>query len=655
LPVGILVVRAREPDLPLVYVNSAFERITGYTSDEVLGRNCRFLQGDDRGQPALDELRAAIKDSRPCQVLLRNYRKDGSLFWNELSIVPLYDTDGQLSHFVGIQNDVTKRKRNEAELNALYNATALLYQADSLLGLGQQIVQAVVQEFKQADCGLMLVDWEQRRLYRLARTGDYVVDTDKPLWLDGPGLVAEALRSGKTIYAPNVENHPLYLANVSETRSELVIPLRGKKELIGALDLQSNMLDAFSIRDRELLATFADHAAAALSLMQLYEQADRYAADMEWRVAKHTAELERAKNRVEIILMNSSDAIIMASTDGVVGQTNQAFRAMFGYEADAGFRLPLTRLIDSTSQAAFNEAFQQAVNALISTRVEIVGRRQDGRSFHADVALAPVFDDEKSSANVVCSVRDISARKQAELELRNMLAKERELSELKTRFVSIVSHEFRTPLATIMSSADLLKSYSDRMKPERRLEHLDKIMTHVKRLTNLLDDVLTLSKSQSTEMRFNAERIRLEGFCLDIIAEMQSIAPHKLLHFMNDSPCAEADLDPKFMRQAVTNLVSNAIKYSPEGSSIEFRLACQDGYAMIEVQDQGIGIPEEDQKHLFEVFHRANNVGTIPGTGLGLMILKQAVDLHQGSISFKSQVGEGTTFTVRIPLRQSGA
>jgi signal transduction histidine kinase len=172
-------------------------------------------------------------------------------------------------------------------------------------------------------------------------------------------------------------------------------------------------------------------------------------------------------------------------------------------------------------------------------------------------------------------------------------------------------------------------------------------------MTQLLNDVLVLGKAEAGKLEFNPQPLDLEQFCLNLTDELNLDASNQHnLTFVNHAQAIQANLDEKLLRHILNNLLSNAIKYSPSGSDVKFELSCQDTQAIFRIQDEGIGIPEEDQQRLFESFHRAKNVGNVPGTGLGLAIVKNAIDLHGGKISVNSQVGMGTTFTVAIPLNQ---
>ena len=247
------------------------------------------------------------------------------------------------------------------------------------------------------------------------------------------------------------------------------------------------------------------------------------------------------------------------------------------------------------------------------------------------------------------------ARSKAENEVRKALEKERELSELKSRFVSLVSHEFRTPLSTILFSACLLEDYGYNWSEERKKVHLNRIKAGVERMNQLLEEILFIGKSDAGKLEFKPVPLDVEKFCREITEEYrETFGNQHHLQFISDRwQLTTACMDEKLLGHILSNLLSNAIKYSPAGCPIEFELSCQDDRACFRIQDRGIGIPSADRQHLFEMFHRATNVGTIPGTGLGLAIVKRSVDLHGGQIAVESQEGVGTTFRVALPLDRS--
>jgi len=262
----------------------------------------------------------------------------------------------------------------------------------------------------------------------------------------------------------------------------------------------------------------------------------------------------------------------------------------------------------------------------------------------------PLHDTQGKIIGLVGLGRDITERKKMEDDLRAALKKERELGELKSRFSSMVSHEFRTPLATIQSSNDLLKRYGDRMSEERKIEHIEEVEAQIRHLTGLLDDIMTISKAETVGLDFNPAPLDLEHYCDEMVEQFRLIAGKQRIHYTCANPCSQAVMDGRLLHRVLNNLLSNAIKYSAPESTVYFNLSCEAEYATIEVRDEGIGIPEDDLDSLFEIFHRAKNVGDINGTGLGLAIVKRAIEVHGGSISVKSELGVGTTFSVFLPL-----
>ena len=247
---------------------------------------------------------------------------------------------------------------------------------------------------------------------------------------------------------------------------------------------------------------------------------------------------------------------------------------------------------------------------------------------------------------------DIDDRKRAEAELLAAVQREKELSEMKSKFVSTASHEFRTPLATMLSSAELLEHYAESLSPAEKVNLLQTIQGSAKRMSEMIDDVLTLGRAESGVLKLNLGPTNLRELCGRVVSEFRIAQGKQHIITLDDRfDRVEAHMDERLLRHILNNLLSNAVKYSPPGSEVTFSLARSGERAAIEIQDRGIGIPLEDQPRMFESFHRASNVENRSGTGLGLAIVKKAVELHGGEISLTSAVGSGTRFTVMIPLR----
>ncbi|WP_187329342.1 ATP-binding protein [Halomicronema hongdechloris] len=280
---------------------------------------------------------------------------------------------------------------------------------------------------------------------------------------------------------------------------------------------------------------------------------------------------------------------------------------------------------------------------------------KDGHAMILESSGTPVFSADGVWQGYWGIARDITERKQIEHNIRKALTKERELSELKTRFISMASHEFRTPLTTIMASAESLEHYRHKWSEDKILTYLKRIQKTTQHMNGLLNDVLTVGKANAGKMECHPAPIALADFCHDLVTELNlGASPPDRLMLTYQGPATNVMADEKLLRQMLGNLLSNALKYSPADTQPYLDVTVQTDQIRFVVQDHGIGIPPDDLKRLFEPFHRASNVGNIAGTGLGLAIVKKSVDAHGGDIYVASEANVGTTFTITLPLDGAG-
>ncbi|MGB8699621.1 MAG: PAS domain S-box protein [Thermosynechococcaceae cyanobacterium] len=246
---------------------------------------------------------------------------------------------------------------------------------------------------------------------------------------------------------------------------------------------------------------------------------------------------------------------------------------------------------------------------------------------------------------------DITQRKIIEIEKTKIIEKNQELIDLKSNFIAVASHEFRTPLTTILTASELLESYHDQWDEEKNLKYLKRIQQSVSYMTNLLEDILVMNQSEIKKIKLNISQFCVIDFCKDIIEEVKlgSRNSHSII-FDSKPEKYMVKMDEKVLRHVLLNLLSNSIKYSQKNTSIKLKISSDEKELFFEIIDCGIGIPEEDQKDIFDPFYRAKNSGTIPGTGLGLSIVKNMIELHGGTISFNSIIGQGTQFKFSLPL-----
>ena len=274
---------------------------------------------------------------------------------------------------------------------------------------------------------------------------------------------------------------------------------------------------------------------------------------------------------------------------------------------------------------------------------------------HTIVQSADIIEIDREP-HILAIGLDITQRKQVEAEMLRTLAREKELGQLRSNFVSMVSHEFRTPLGIIQSSAEILEDYLDQLEPAERKEHLQSIRKNTRRMAQLMEEALLIGSFDAGKMEFKAVALDLRTFVRRLVDEVLSATDRRcpIELSLADIP-AELKADERLLRHIFTNLLTNAVKYSDIGRVVRFEMGCDEGEIVCDIRDQGIGIPDVDREWLFNAFHRGHNVSDRPGTGLGLVIVKRCVDLHGGSIKVESKLGEGTTVTVRLPIFRSAS
>jgi PAS domain S-box-containing protein len=300
---------------------------------------------------------------------------------------------------------------------------------------------------------------------------------------------------------------------------------------------------------------------------------------------------------------------------------------------------------------------------------ELKNKAKDGTVYWVDTTIVPFLNEEGKPYQYVAIRADITQRKEAENQLREInedleekvkartleltaaLEREKEMNEMKSRFVSMASHEFRTPLSAVLSSVSLIDKYAAPENEEKRKKHIDRIKSSVRNLTDILNDFLSLDKLEEGKVDVETQSFKLNEFLEDCVEEMEGMLRKRDQRIIfNHDDDKEVVQDKKILRNIMHNLLSNAIKYSADEKEIHLSAKVNDRHVSITVKDEGIGIPEEEQKHLFDKFFRAKNAVNIQGTGLGLNIVKKYVELIGGSITHSSKADAGTSFTIEFPI-----
>lgn len=406
---------------------------------------------------------------------------------------------------------------------------------------------------------------------------------------------------------------------------------------------------------------------AANEIMQLYEKVNQYAEILEKRVDERTSQLQQLNSRMSAILNNASDAIVLLFNDGTVEITNEAFNNQFGYQPDELFAQPLTVVADDEYRGRLSDVVDSVLENGKTRRFIMVGKHKDGSVMDLELALARVSSNEKQ---VVCTMHDISHLKAVE--------------RMKDQFISTVNHELRNPLAGIVLSSNTLHTYFERMTDEQRKRKIDQIRNQSRVMSELVDAILDMARLEARGEDVVSEPVEMRAVLQDVIAEQQPMAENKTQHIE-----AVYDVDTLTMLGDQTdfariwrNLISNAIKYTPEGGTITARLGkCRKinhdefesgtaewqirhpqvydlnpgEYFVGQVEDTGHGMDEADLENLFTRFHRGwAKRSQIPGTGLGLALVRELLDLYGGDIYVQSELNEGSVFTFLIPVNSEG-
>lgn len=365
--------------------------------------------------------------------------------------------------------------------------------------------------------------------------------------------------------------------------------------------------------------------------------------------------LRKSEEKFKQLYELSPLGITQVEWDGSFVQVNEAFANIIGYTREEIAKL--------TYWEVTPREYEKAELAVLDS-LRRIGRfgPHEKEYFHKDGHRVPVVlngmavNAPDGRTQLWGIVENITERKRAEAELHKAVAREKELGQLKSNFVSMVSHEFRTPLGIIMSSAEILADYLERLEPEERLSHLESITRNARRMGGMMEEVLVLSRLDAGKMDFKPEPLDIRRFCVRLVDEALSATDCRCPIRLHVGEIAETALiDESLVRHILTNLITNAVKYSEPGAAVELNVMPDNLDLICVVRDRGIGIPEAEQSCLFSAFHRAANVGQRPGTGLGLVIVKRCVELHGGSIRLESRIGEGTTVTVRLPVFRASA
>lgn len=538
--------------------------------------------------------------------------RSGQLKYAEGTGEVIVDAAGRPIRAIGTVQDVTERRRIEIELHELVK--------------GRRVLRAISQAL------------EQRTLDRTALLA--LVVRELPTAMTYPADArAEVVIDGQRQEA-GAPGTPLARLTAPITINDRV----AGEVAVGYVRPHSGDEGSFRVREREVLESIARTIGLGLGEREAFAAVRQFNAELEGKVAARTAELAARNRQIQSLFNTIPDTVLRVGTDGAV---------LFSQRAPESPRLAaITPLPDTVPSyratadllAACRELGRRALaeNGTVSSDIEVT---TPGGPVAIELRAAPTGTEE-----FVVFARDITARKRLEAEVTAMLAKEREISEMKTRFISVTSHEFRTPMAAALGSVELLHNHFARMTPEKREELFTRIYGSLHRMTDMLDDILLLNRMDANRVEVRPSVIDLRKFVHSAVEEIRlgDRDSHRFT-LEAEGDLAEFVTDPNLLHHILSNLLSNAVRYSPAGTTVTTRVTATSEAVTLAVEDQGIGIPEADRQRVFEAFERGSNVGQIKGTGLGLNIVKRMVGLLGGSIGLESLPGGGSRFQLILP------
>lgn len=478
---GVIITDNTQRDNPIIYCNKAFETMTGYSTDEIIGHNCRFLQAQDRSQSERKKLRESINNGEDCKVEIRNYKKNGTLFWNELFISPVKNENGEIIHFIGIQNDITDKKNTEHQLREEKHS----------------VEKKITERTKEL--------------------------TDK-----------EA-----------------FLSSIIQTVRESLLVLDADYRVLSA---NSHFLSSFKV-------TLDDTLGKVL-----------------FELGNHQWDIDQLKELLTKILPTNNPVV--------------------DYEVEHHF-----------------PHIGKKVMLLNAYRIEFEGEYKD---------------------RILIAIEDITEKK--------------ELDRRKDDFLSVASHELKTPLTTIKGLIQLLQRMAPNGPTDKFISLLDKASVYVDRLNILITELLDTSKIQSGNIELHKDPFDIDTLMRDTIENL-SMANSSYKISLSGNTKATVNGDELQISQVINNLISNAIKYSPEADKVDVNMNVVGSFIKITVTDYGMGIHADDRTKIFERFFRANNIQKkFPGLGIGLYVSKEIIANHKGTLWVESEVGEGSTFSFTLPI-----
>lgn len=574
----------------------------------------------------------------------------------EIAVIPLYAED----NLIGCINAASHKEKgiNESERNAINSIGSILSEIIARINAYQELKESE-ERFRN------IVQNSEAIFFTINKNGIFTLS-------EGNALKTLGLKPGEVVGLSAFEiykDYPEIISNLNSALNGVAV-----HSLLKMPGVDFEMFYNPKYDDKGNVEGLIGLAFDITEKMKSQEELNNYKLHLENLVKQRTEQLktiniklaeEIRKQRLadkqlknQLFMLNTfvesmPTAAFIKNSDLQFIEVNHAFeelvgkskKQILGKQCFDVFPLPIAKILNSQDQEVLLS------NKMKSFNLEFEGF--DKKKKYLIVNKVPYQQALGEIGGILGTYIDISEQKKLQESIERSLAKEKELSDLKSRFISMASHEFRTPLTSIRIFSDLIEMQKEKNNKEKLSEYIEKIQNSVSYMTDLINDVLTVSRAETGKLKLTPETMDLKTFCEDLINEIKlNVSSKHKLTLQYKSKRTKIFADSKLLRYIFSNLLSNAVKYSPNGGDINVTSDIVKSYVKLTVSDNGIGMSETVMKNLFEPFLRGDNIGSIPGTGLGLSIIKKAVDLHNGQITCKSILNKGTSFVVTIPLNQ---
>jgi len=597
------------------YVNPTFLDVTGYTFEEVIGQNPRLLKSGLTSGQTYNEMWATLRTGKIWRGELNNIKKNGDVFDELAVIAPVTDPSGKITHYVALKQDITERKAVEVALR------------DSELRFREL--------FDLETDAILVIESGSGRIVQAnqAATVTYGYSFDTLLTMRALELSAEPGESARALDLA---------ARLEKSANDVVtVPLRHHRRHDGSTFPAEMSIRNF-VRDGRvmLLAVVRD----ITEQVKAREQLERFNTHLEEKVALRTEEIAARNREIEAILKSIPDLVLRMHADGSVLDLKPAKDTSpledLAWPDSPPARAARLDLVLGAARPLGIKSLNENTSLVAEVDMEL-----DHVTLSAELRVAPI-----GSTEYVVIARDITERKRLEAAMAASLENERRISEMKTRFISVTSHEFRTPMAAAMASADLLHNHLDQLAPAKREELFDRIKFSLQRMTHMLDDILLLNRVDANRVEVRLTPVNLLHFSRNVVEEIR-LADHDAHNFeiYFDGDLAHFPTDTNLLHHILGNLLSNAVRYSPAGTAVTLLIAASPAQIILTVEDRGIGVPVADRSRIFDAFERGSNVCNIKGTGLGLNIVRRMTGLLGGTTTLESPPEGATRFTLSLP------